>query len=311
MLKRGLEGGGQGDGPAKFIRAPEEIGDWQCAACGNINFAARVMCNMRACGAARPDLAFAAMPNAVAVSQGEMRANDWICENCGMSNFATRDACFMRKCMAPRPANPSSPTIGMGMGMVSPQFGMLSPPSGMSSPISGRFTPSMSRPMSSGFTPSYIKPFPTESVLQAGAMQEVREGDWICEACGNSNFRTRDACFMRKCLAPRPANASSPNMGMGMVSPPVVHIPQSFQQPRQVGQVQPGLNSFSLMAFEQPSPAGFTYPGNHDVREGDWICAACGNSNYATRTSCFMRKCMAARPDCDLGTSTLDSTLDL
>lgn len=32
------------------------------------------------------------------------------------------------------------------------------------------------------------------------------------------------------------------------------------------------------------------------VREGDWICPACSNVNYATRVVCNMRSCGAPKP---------------
>ncbi|CAK0890113.1 unnamed protein product [Prorocentrum cordatum] len=45
----------QGGGPAKMARGAEgEEGQWSCAACGNVNFAGRLVCNMRKCGAPRP-----------------------------------------------------------------------------------------------------------------------------------------------------------------------------------------------------------------------------------------------------------------
>eukprot|EP01126_Amoeba_proteus_P063580 TRINITY_DN8774_c0_g1_i2.p1 TRINITY_DN8774_c0_g1~~TRINITY_DN8774_c0_g1_i2.p1 ORF type:complete len:248 (-),score=22.65 TRINITY_DN8774_c0_g1_i2:161-904(-) len=70
----------------------EEDTDWTCAACGNLNFACRKVCNMRRCQQPRPE-----------------NTKLWKCTSCGNLNFASRQKCNMKKCQAARPV----PETGM------------------------------------------------------------------------------------------------------------------------------------------------------------------------------------------------------
>ena len=50
--------------PLRGRSVTAESGNWACAHCGNVNFASRLTCNMRICGAARPSRHAAARPAA-------------------------------------------------------------------------------------------------------------------------------------------------------------------------------------------------------------------------------------------------------
>lgn len=40
----------------------------------------------------------------------------------------------------------------------------------------------------------------------------------------------------------------------------------------------------------------YLYTGPDGFSEGDWLCSKCGNTNFAFRTTCNMRKCGATKP---------------
>jgi len=64
----------------------EEDINWICIKCGNDNFAVRKVCNMKKCGAPRPE-----------------ETKLWKCPNCGNFNYPSRMKCNMKKCQAARP----------------------------------------------------------------------------------------------------------------------------------------------------------------------------------------------------------------
>lgn len=86
---------------------------------------------------------------------------------------------------------------------------------------------------------------------------EVREGDWTCAGCNNSNFAWRTEC--KRCNAGKDGAEGAPAGGR-----------KSFG----------GNNSFGEKK-------------QFEVREGDWTCAGCNNSNFAWRTEC--KRCNAGK----------------
>merc|ERR1712160_184735 len=85
---------------------------WQCSACGNVNFADRTNCNRKGCLRPR-DLPEEAgmhgvdLPEETAM-QGVgnfqvMRDGQWLCPHCQNINFADRLVCNKQECRAPRP----------------------------------------------------------------------------------------------------------------------------------------------------------------------------------------------------------------
>jgi len=95
-------------------------------------------------------------------------------------------------------------------------------------------------------------------------------GDWICTACQNHNFASRTVC--NRCQNPKEAGAPASKGGYGAApKAPIV-------RPSPLG---------AIGAPEKP----VKQPPN--MKDGDWLCAACGNHNFASRVAC--NKCSAPK----------------
>merc|ERR1719491_2392931 len=90
----------------------------------------------------------------------------------------------------------------------------------------------------------------------------MKEGDWMCASCGDHQFARNVAC--RKCGAARPDGAGCAGGGMG-------------------GGMAGGMGG------------GMGGMGGSGMKEGDWMCASCGDHQFARNVEC--RKCGAARPE--------------
>lgn len=99
---------------------------------------------------------------------------------------------------------------------------------------------------------------------------QFREGDWICEVCGNLNFARRTECHKDSCKAPRPS-----------------------PRPSRGGQFNQRSSDMGPGALPQGS--------NADARPGDWNCLKCGNLNFAFRTECNRSTCKEPRSSRDEG----------
>eukprot|EP01057_Protomagalhaensia_wolfi_P004753 Protomagalhaensia_wolfi_Nauph_80__4752@NODE_493_length_2438_cov_82_308462_g371_i0_p2_GENE_NODE_493_length_2438_cov_82_308462_g371_i0NODE_493_length_2438_cov_82_308462_g371_i0_p2_ORF_typecomplete_len259_score39_36zfRanBP/PF00641_18/5_2e11zfRanBP/PF00641_18/1_3e09DUF35_N/PF12172_8/0_036DUF35_N/PF12172_8/0_5DUF35_N/PF12172_8/6_2e02DZR/PF12773_7/0_23DZR/PF12773_7/0_21TackOD1/PF18551_1/2_4TackOD1/PF18551_1/40zinc_ribbon_11/PF11682_8/76zinc_ribbon_11/PF11682_8/19_NODE_493_length_2438_cov_82_308462_g37 len=85
-------------------------GDWQCAGCGNINFAKRARCNK--CGDLKPKVENTSVEPTTQVptvdaaadarNAGLFKKGDWTCTSCGNVNWARRDRCNL--CIALKPS---------------------------------------------------------------------------------------------------------------------------------------------------------------------------------------------------------------
>ncbi|XP_061375922.1 ranBP2-type zinc finger protein At1g67325-like isoform X2 [Gastrolobium bilobum] len=71
-------------------------GDWICPKCDNVNFAFRTTCNMKHCGAARPD---SNQPNK-GIPEGS-----WTCKKCGNLNYPFRNVCNRKDCGSEKTAS--------------------------------------------------------------------------------------------------------------------------------------------------------------------------------------------------------------
>lgn len=100
-----------------------------------------------------------------------------------------------------------------------------------------------------------------------GQNVQFKDGDWICEKCGNLNFARRTECHREMCKAPRP----SPSRG----------------------------GQFSSRGRGRGS--GARDSSNRPSRPGDWSCAKCGNLNFAFRTECHKNNCKEPRSTGDEG----------
>eukprot|EP00930_Biecheleria_cincta_P018413 TRINITY_DN14352_c0_g1_i1.p1 TRINITY_DN14352_c0_g1~~TRINITY_DN14352_c0_g1_i1.p1 ORF type:complete len:202 (+),score=25.08 TRINITY_DN14352_c0_g1_i1:138-743(+) len=171
--------------------------------CNNANFADREFCNMRNCGAPRPEAGL----NVPQVSQPRAASDMWTCLACGNMNFADRDVCNMRKCGTPRGEHappeglrPIADDAGSGAGhrVAQPAH------QGKGKGHKGKLHPG--GPRGEEWTCSACSNLnfadrPFCNMRRCGAPRILEA--WICEKCGNSNFPDRDVCNMRKCQAMR------------------------------------------------------------------------------------------------------------
>jgi len=105
---RGGQSGWRGSGRGSGVRQdssniPSRPGDWNCAKCGNLNFAFRTECHRNNCNEPRPTGDEEGVPGAANVTAGgygRAQGGDWNCEKCGYMNFARRTEC--NQCKEPR-----------------------------------------------------------------------------------------------------------------------------------------------------------------------------------------------------------------
>lgn len=94
-------------------------------------------------------------------------------------------------------------------------------------------------------------------------------GSWLCSACGNVNWPIRTTCNGKNCARMREeVDGGAPKL-------PTVVAPSA---------TMPSQSSSQSSQSSAPSPP-----------DGSWICHACQNVNWPTRTHCNRRTCGAQR----------------
>lgn len=184
----------------------------------------------------------------------------WICPGCGNENYEGRLFCNMRKCGAAKPgltaADLARHPTGGGLGFV-PQ----------------------------GLGKGYARPPPAAAPMIPppfqGAHQGAPPGSWKCLSCGNVNYPQRTQCNGQngRCGQPRSAVDGGP---------PILVTPQQVPPPSAPYVVPP----------PQPPPRP---SGGGSAPPGSWVCLACKNVNYPTRTQCNARECGRPREEVDGG----------
>jgi rubredoxin len=144
---------------------------------------------------------------------------------------------------------------------------------------------------SQGSAPPSTRPRPLKE--RRPLPPDSKPGDWFCPECNNTNFARRKECNI--CKAPRP----SPKLDLGL-------WPQR--------DVRDGWPPGDVRDGWRPGPAAYpprrmldrgirpirqtqeSKPKPPETLPGDWLCAECGNTNFARRNVCNIATCKAPRP---------------
>ncbi|CAM6075710.1 unnamed protein product [Sphagnum tenellum] len=183
---------------------------------------------------------------------------DWTCPQCGNVNFAFRTTCNMRKCGTAKPSESTQREMGVHMGPA--LYGQPSASIYMGSPGG---TP----PLTLGLPSNYGAPI----LMQQRTPNNVPY-DYSSSISNVTSYNPPP---------PRPAAYAPPGTVIGGGDS---NLPGFKNQFVLVNCVLSEVGPKCLRV----SPDG--------VSEGDWLCPKCGNSNFAFRSTCNMRKCGAAKP---------------
>jgi len=240
------------------MRKCQAPGPWKCPACGNQNYATRMVCNMRRCQQPRPGtpavvggqnlqaLAQLLGPHGVKGLQTLLGGTKpqgfnggpkpkashtppegaWVCIECGNVNYPSRTSCNAIKCGRPRNEVDGGPPAH------------TEATEGETEPLE------QTMPDGANFGMA-----PAAGLQMHAGGGSYPEGSWVCQACTNVNFPGRQNCNKNGCGLPREQSDGGP--------------PQPKPQP--------------------PIP------------DGSWPCRHCGNMNYPSRATCNMRTCGKAR----------------
>eukprot|EP00929_Paragymnodinium_shiwhaense_P086449 TRINITY_DN4696_c0_g1_i1.p1 TRINITY_DN4696_c0_g1~~TRINITY_DN4696_c0_g1_i1.p1 ORF type:complete len:612 (-),score=98.74 TRINITY_DN4696_c0_g1_i1:372-2207(-) len=254
-------------------------GDWECEACGDLQFARNEVC--RKCGAEKSEAQKAAAadlppPRGGAGAPGKLSLpGDWECPSCGDLQFASRNSC--RKCGTPhptspglRPASAGAPPRGVSMegDWNCPSCGDYQFARNTECRRCGAARGSGSR--GGGGKGGYTPPAARGGGPPA-AKAPATGGDWYCPSCGDLQFARNAQC--RRCGEMAPA-------GRG---PNAAHYqPPSRQEP----------------AYRPPAERSSPYGrGGHDdgkaagkgpkkLFAGEWLCPCCGKVQFARAEVC-------------------------
>ncbi|CAK9081343.1 unnamed protein product [Durusdinium trenchii] len=189
----------------------------------------------------------------------DFKEGDWLCPSCGDHQFARNASC--RKCGAPKDEVAPATTSGRPIMRVA---------SGQDLVFKDDWNCPQCGDFQFGRNASCRKcgaPRPAHAAggqpAAAPVASDFKEGDWICVDCGDHQFARNTSC--RRCGAARPGTAAVPS---GHVVPPRAHLQR---------------NAPTVVVADN---AGFV--------EGDWMCLACGDHQFARNVSC--RRCGAAKP---------------
>lgn len=178
------------------------------------------------------------------------------------------------------------------------------------------------------------------------SLMGINKSDWFCPSCNNKNYWFRKHCNMRTCRAYKPVEIFGPKRreqefgrGRGFGEPGLWHDdmkrrdldwPPVRKRPFPDDGFRGGKNKrfreddwnngrrsdFGPEREMWPGDGVYKYRPEIDSWRGDmrdnfipgedWICAKCGNRNYANRKECNMRKCNEKRPDMKRGEGKQD-----
>lgn len=227
-------------------------GNWECLACGNVNFASRDACNL--CQTPRQqhqEQPHWGQPTWEQPMQKRGRPvagvdGNWACGSCGNVNFAHRDMC--NRCNNPKE-----------------QGTWEQQPEGQ---------------------PTWEQPMRKRGRPVAGV-----DGNWACGSCGNVNFAQRTSCNRCGMLKPEERRGGRPVAGVNgnwaCLSCGNVNFPERLQCNR-CSALKPQEWGGDLDDHRHGRP-GYGKGGRGRPMlgvDGNWLCTACHNVNYGTRMSC-------------------------
>mmetsp|Transcript_38986 Transcript_38986/g.72550 ORF Transcript_38986/g.72550 Transcript_38986/m.72550 type:complete len:438 (+) Transcript_38986:51-1364(+) len=268
-------------------------GNWACAACNNVNFSSRDNCNL--CGLSKEEavLPAAASPRRSGPPVAGVDGN-WACGDCGNVNFGKREVCNI--CQAPKFQTHVGHKRGAG--------GV--PVAGMG----GNWACENCQNVN----------FPHRdlcNICQSPKNADGKLGNWSCHACGNINFPHRESC--NACQAPKSQDqahqpptqtqnqawnhAGGPRKGpvagvdgnwlcglCNNVNFPSKTVCNRCGEPPAVSWGGVSFGSFAEPQTVQKGKARGPTPGV----DGNWLCAACQNVNFAHRLAC--NRCQDPKP---------------
>jgi len=250
-------------------------GNWQCTACGNVNFANRDACNR--CNSPKPAAAGNGWgPGGWGAAGGKSKGGkggvpvagvdgNWACSQCGNVNFAVREAC--NRCGAPKyqsapppqsgpPRRGGAPVAGVEGAWACTACGNVNFAARTQCNRCAAPRPEEA-PMFAAAPGGHNLGMSPAGRTHAGAPIAGVDGNWECLACGNINFGHRETC--NRCSAPRPDGDDANLLETLMTEP----TPKQFSSGARSG--------------GGPPSAGV---------DGNWACSFCNNVNFASRAAC-------------------------
>eukprot|EP00425_Heterocapsa_triquetra_P016613 CAMPEP_0195127064 /NCGR_PEP_ID=MMETSP0448-20130528/136222_1 /TAXON_ID=66468 /ORGANISM="Heterocapsa triquestra, Strain CCMP 448" /LENGTH=443 /DNA_ID=CAMNT_0040164779 /DNA_START=123 /DNA_END=1451 /DNA_ORIENTATION=+ len=160
---------------------PTMPGDWNCPACGDLQFARNTQC--RKCGTAHPDPG-AAVAAAPASAGPTAMPGDWMCAGCGDHQFARNTQC--RRCGAGHPGT----TVGQAAAaqVVAAMPTMMTAGGALAGAVAAQ---GMTMP---------VQPIHT-------APGGMKPGDWVCPGCFDHQFARNAAC--KRCGTANPSGGAA------------------------------------------------------------------------------------------------------
>eukprot|EP00927_Polykrikos_kofoidii_P036391 TRINITY_DN3072_c0_g1_i1.p1 TRINITY_DN3072_c0_g1~~TRINITY_DN3072_c0_g1_i1.p1 ORF type:complete len:869 (+),score=121.65 TRINITY_DN3072_c0_g1_i1:81-2609(+) len=130
-----------------------------------------------------------------------------------------------------------------------------------------------------------------------GTNLPMKEGDWLCPACGDLQFARNQSC--RRCAAPNPALAPPPAPPRPPRSTNQRSVPTNENANHRGKEMMPGdwiCPNCDDLVFARNEACRRCGSGKaadtnqtadaQDVRDGDWICPKCGDLIFARHNNC-------------------------